>query len=438
MKSSMSIRKRIGLLLTSPVTYKAQLLDEMLRMPGLLVVVTNTRFELVMANEYFYTYFDCEPAMLIGKSLYSFLSDDVSNDINESHIQQIISEGHLWDHDVHTARPDGETVLIRWNHGIIFDANRQPGILSVGVPQPPKTAEEFPDSVSEYAPRQYEYNRLTISSFDDPPAGSRVPVGFSVTEAELQHAMENDEIALYYQPTVSVRSKKIAGAEALLRFNHPRYGILNPGAFIPKAEETGQIIPMGEYVIGAACKKIKRWNASGLDMFLSINISTQQFMHPSFAETLLHGITRHDVAAGRLLLEITEDTASRDPVKVQSILETLRNMGCRISLDDFGTSFTSLHYLEKLDIDNLKIDRAFLANASRNKKSFAIMSSIIVLAHGLGISVSAEGVETQDQLSFLVDNACDYLQGYLLSHPLPENDFDRLVNDNPGFYARKL
>lgn len=424
------LRKRTGAL-------PLRVIEELMHMPGLLMVITNARLELLSANDYFYEYFCCEPAALMGKALYDFLGDDRHNDMNEAHIDRVINQGHVWGYDARTTLPNGENIVIRWNQCVLPDSRDE--ILSVGfVPdaRPSETEADaimhvFTQDASPYLPDQPFFGVNQPISGED----STIPV---VSQQEIKQALQNHAFTLYYQPYVQARTKKVVGAEALLRLNHPEHGILPPITFIPTAEQTGQIIALGEYVLDAACKKIKHWNENGLDLFMSVNISTQQFMHETFAETLLGAVTRHDVSAGRLVLEITEDTASRDLTKVRGILQTLRGIGSRISLDDFGVGFTSLRNLEMLEIDNIKIDRFFLSSALRSKRFYAIVESMIVLAHGLGMTVTAEGVEKQTQIDFLTDKSCDYLQGYLLSRPLPEQDFERLLFDNPDFYLRYM
>lgn len=456
MKPEWSLQKRLGLLSMGTGAAKARILDAFMGMPGLLVIVTNALFELQTANEYFYTYFDCVSADVTGKALFDFLGDDIHQDMNKAHIERVLAEGHVWDYDARTTRPDGETVLIRWNHTVLEGERNRPLILSIGTVQPLYNFNEayVPNAAPESLPAAVinpqagyfsDAGHDTLNEMRLPPrvadrsglfaAESACPV---MTEGDIRQAMAEGLFVLYYQPYVHARSKKIVGAEVLVRLKHPRWGVLPPGAFLPVAEETGLIIPLGEFIFDAACKKIKRWTEAGQPLFVSVNISARQFRHESFAETLLNAITRHEAAAGRLMLEITEDTVAYDLNAVQAIFRVLRGMGCHICLDDYGTGFAPLRYLEKLDIDSMKIDRTFLTNAQYNRRSYAIIESVIVLAHGLGISVTAEGVETQPQLDFLIDKACDYVQGYLLSHPLPENAFDRLLFENPGFYLRNM
>lgn len=413
----------------------------LMKTPGWFAVITNTRFELLAANDYFYAYFECKPEDLNGRSLCEFLSDETRRGMDKAHIDRVLAEGNVWDYDARTTRPDGEGILIRWNQCALPDTEE---ILSVGYVLHPKAdgepqpASSLSDSETDTrigphppAPPFYIVDHTAPQETNpaDRPA---------VTEYDIRHALTNRLFLLFHQPIIHSRTKKIVGAEALVRMKHPEYGILPPVAFIPTAEATGQIVSIGEYVLDAACKKIKRWTDNGLDLFLSVNVSNQQFMHESFTETLLGAITRHDVAAERLILEITEDTTSRDTEQMRSILQTVRSMGTRISLDDFGLGFTSLRNLEKLKIDNMKIDRFFLSKAMQSGRFLAIIESIIVLAHGMNLSVTAEGVETQAQLEFLSDKSCDFLQGFLISHPLPEADFDRLLYNDPNFFRRHL
>jgi EAL domain-containing protein (putative c-di-GMP-specific phosphodiesterase class I) len=414
---------------------KARVFDEIIKMPGFFILMTSVDFELEYANEYFYKFFNCKPSDLIGKKLYSFLNDDIMPRMDKEHIERVLSEGFIWEHESATAKPDGETVVIKWNQSYIRD-NKKPYILSFGIV---KEQSEVKSSLLDDEPA--EQSRQAVSIFppsDFKQAGVVKHAANLVTEQEIQTALDENAFELFYQPIIHARTKRIIGAEALLRMNHPSRGRLAPVYVLPTAEKTGQIITIGNIVINAACKKIKEWAAMGQDLMLSINLSYRQFMHEELAETILRAVTLHDVAAGHLSLDITEDTISREPERAREIINTLRQLGCKICLDDFGTGFSSLRGLETMQIDNMKIDRSFLPRDGSSRKSYAIIESLIMLAHGLGFAVTTSGVESEQQAETLLELSCDHVQGYLFSRPVSERNFDQLLLSVPEFYIRNV
>lgn len=431
---------------------KAQVLDALMRMPGLFVLLTNTDFELLSANDYFYAFFDCMPSFLVGKPLYGFLSDDVNPGMNRAHIAQVIACGHVWEHIAATTRPDGEPLLVSWNQMLLSLGNHQTLILSVGIPQAAQALNETNHAETNHAETNHAEtlpDKRPDATEPDAQAAPAQPCAAAqnaggashrllVSEDEISAALKADAFELFYQPLIHARSKKIVGAEALLRMNHPLRGKMAPAPVVATAERTGQIIPIGQVVIHAACRKLKAWSDAGLDLTLSVNLSPRQFLHEGLPSVVLREVTLHDVSAGHLYLEIREDGISHDTEKTREILRTLRRLGCKICLDDFGTGFSSLRNLESLEIDNIKIDHCFLPSAGNNRKSYALVESIIMLAHGMGFSVTAEGVETEEQVETLLEMSCDLFQGYIFSRPMPEREFDRLLLESPGFYLRNM
>jgi EAL domain-containing protein (putative c-di-GMP-specific phosphodiesterase class I) len=240
-------------------------------------------------------------------------------------------------------------------------------------------------------------------------------------EHELQQALENDEFELYYQPKVDVRSGRVAGVEALLRWHHPRLGVLSGGQFMPAAVETGQVVPIGEWVIGQACSQARAWQDDA-EWFphlpIAVNIAIPQ-LYANLPEVIYRALRKHDIAPSWLQLEITESLVIRDVEKATSVLQEISESGITIAIDDFGTGYSSLSVLKSLPIDILKIDQSFVKDLGRGVGDNAIVAAVVNMARALALRVVAEGVETEEQLSILRDLGCDEHQGYLFSKPLP-------------------
>jgi len=247
-------------------------------------------------------------------------------------------------------------------------------------------------------------------------------------ENALRKALENKELTLHYQPKVDLKTGRINGCEALLRWHHPELGLVSPGQFIPLAEETGLIVPIGTWVLEEACRQSLAWQAAGLSpLRIAVNLSARQLQKGDLAtivSTLLHQ-TGLDPAL--LELELTESMLMDDPLRAQVILRELKDLGVSLSLDDFGTGFSSLNYLRRFPVDSLKIDQSFIHDVSIDASGASVVTSIIDIAHNLNLSAIAEGVETQGQCDFLITNNCDAMQGYLFSKPLPALEFEALL-----------
>jgi len=243
-------------------------------------------------------------------------------------------------------------------------------------------------------------------------------------EANLRMALVRKEFRLYYQPKVNLYTGKVVGVEALVRWEHPVKGIIPPTDFIPIAEETGLIVPLGEWVLRAACKQNIAWQAAGLPpMVMAVNLSARQLYQPDWIEKVEDILKETNLEPKYLELEITE-SMMMDVQHVIPILKKLKKIGVRISLDDFGTGYSSLYHLKEFPIDKIKIDQSFVRTCTKNPKDATIVKTIITMAHQLQMEVIAEGVEEKDQLIFLKQNDCNLCQGYLFSKPLPP---DQLV-----------
>jgi diguanylate cyclase (GGDEF)-like protein/PAS domain S-box-containing protein len=244
---------------------------------------------------------------------------------------------------------------------------------------------------------------------------------------DLRNALRNNELQIYYQPIVNLSDHSIIKAEALLRWQHPQHGMINPAAFIPLAEESGLILPVGEWVFDQCSNQIKRWHKQfGHIIQISVNKSPMQFNQRnkySWPDKLA-GL---NLPGNSINVEITEGLLLKNSPNVRAILKEFRTAGIEISIDDFGTGFSSLSYLKEFDIDYLKIDRSFTSNLNKNKTDHALIEAIILMAHKLDIKTIAEGVETQLQQDLLMELGCDFVQGYFYSSPVPIEEFEKLI-----------
>jgi diguanylate cyclase (GGDEF)-like protein len=251
---------------------------------------------------------------------------------------------------------------------------------------------------------------------------------------DLRSAIERGQLSLHYQPQVRMDGSAI-GFEALVRWNHPIRGVVPPATFIPLAEESGVIIPIGQWILREACREAASWPRS---LQIAVNLSPVQFRHGDLPGLVHSVLLETGLAAGRLELEITEGVLIGDFSRAVSILRRLKALGVRIAMDDFGTGYSSLSYLQSFPFDKIKIDQAFIANLDRNVQSTAIIRAVIGLGHGLSLPVSAEGVETQEQMSFLVRESCDEVQGFLFGRPQPIDAYAELVGRTPALQPRAL
>ncbi|QXW44472.1 putative bifunctional diguanylate cyclase/phosphodiesterase [Pseudomonas amygdali] len=239
------------------------------------------------------------------------------------------------------------------------------------------------------------------------------------TETLLRGALDRDEFILHFQPKVSLTDGRISGLEALLRWNHPEQGMVSPAEFIPILEDTGLIIPVGEWIIRNVCETIKSWGENNIRQVpIAINLSVRQLQVKGLAETVKHIVEGYGINPALLEFELTESMLMIDPESAVEILRDIKSYGISLSVDDFGTGYSSLAYLKRFPLDALKIDRAFIKDITSNHEDAAITRAVIVLAHELGLKVIAEGVETVDQLALLVTYGCDQMQGYLFSKPV--------------------
>jgi diguanylate cyclase (GGDEF)-like protein/PAS domain S-box-containing protein len=247
-------------------------------------------------------------------------------------------------------------------------------------------------------------------------------------EGELKHAVERQEWLVYYQPIISLATGKPVGAEALLRWIHPQRGLLTPQEFIKVAEDTGLILPIGEYVLRTACMQVKAWRENGHPNFwVSVNMSARQFQDNSLVQQIEQILSETSLPSEALRLEITESVAVRDREHTMKVMNELNALGVQTSLDDFGTGYSSLSYLKQFPLKVLKIDRSFIQDIELNKKNETLITGIISMARSMGLEVVAEGVERDEQLSFLRSQLCDQVQGFLISRPVPGAELSKLL-----------
>ena len=249
-------------------------------------------------------------------------------------------------------------------------------------------------------------------------------------ETHLRRALDRQEFLLYYQPQVCLKTGAIVGAEALIRWSHPRIGLIHPGEFIPLAEETGLIIQLGNFVLNRVCQDLRDWQADGLPVVhVAINLSARQFRQDDLAASVRKAIAEYGINGELLDFELTESMVMHDVDNTLATLRELKALGPSLSLDDFGTGYSSLSYLKRFPIDTLKIDRSFINDIHKDSDDAAIAQAVIAMAHKLGMRVIAEGVETDAQLELLRTYECDSFQGYLFSRPVPADEFTLMLRN---------
>lgn len=279
------------------------------------------------------------------------------------------------------------------------------------------------DTAMYHAKEQGRNNCQFYSSGLNAAAAERLDL-----ESDLRRALEREEFIVYYQPKLNIHSREILGAEALVRWNHPKRGLLSPGVFLNAAIDTGLIRSMDEWVLREACRQVKAWEQTGLlPITVSANVSNSLFHGRTLPATVGDALRDSGLNPSQLELELTESIAMRDVDASVTMLEGLRTMGVRLSIDDFGTGYSSLSYLQRFPLSRLKIDQSFVRDLLTNENNAKITRAIIAMAHSLNLSVLAEGVETDEQLARLRKEGCDEVQGYLFSRPVCAEDFESLL-----------
>jgi len=326
----------------------------------------------------------------------------------------------------------GDKIFDTFNQTYQLAAHEYHSTVSIGATlfsDHAKTAEELLNRADIAMYQAKLAGRNTLKFFDpkmQDVIGARVSL-----QAELHKALENRQFHLHYQVQVG-SSHHFLGAEALIRWMHPERGLVSPAEFIPVAEDTGLILPIGLWVLETACAQIKTWEQNALtrDLVLAVNVSARQFHQPDFADQIKAVIQRHAINPKRLKLELTESMLHEDIEGTIAKMNVLKEIGTQFSLDDFGTGYSSLQYIKRLPLDQLKIDQSFVADIVTDSSDKAIVNTIIAMAHSLNLDVIAEGVETEEQRQILHDNGCTRYQGYLFSKPIPIEQFELLLRQS--------
>ncbi|MRH41094.1 EAL domain-containing protein [Aquibacillus halophilus] len=297
--------------------------------------------------------------------------------------------------------------------------------FSIGISQYPQDGNDIEQllSYAALALREAKNETMVNYCFFNGELATRLKTRMSI-EKNLVKGLENNEFIINYQPKVSAATSEVVGMEALIRWRDSDQKIISPADFIPIAEETGFIIELGEWILFEACKTNKQWQDKGLSHVpVSVNVSALQFMHPHFTQTVQKVLADTGLAANYLELEVTESILINQTIIVEKLHE-LKSIGVLISIDDFGTGYSSINYLKNFPIDTLKIDRAFVMDTPSSERDNALLLSIIQLGKSLGLSVLAEGVELEEQVHFLSNGGCDYIQGFYFSRPLDEKTME--------------
>ena len=278
--------------------------------------------------------------------------------------------------------------------------------------------------------------RNTLRFFD--PALQAALADRVALEADLRYGLEHGQLMLFYQPIVDEKGT-VTGVEALSRWQHPQRGMVAPANFIPMAEETGLILPLGRWVLQTACRQLVAWSSDPMtqDVSIAVNVSAREFRQPEFANQVIETLRKTGASPKRLQLELTESLLLSDVQDAIRKMEQLKALGVRFSLDDFGTGYSSLSYLKRLPLDQLKIDQSFVRDVLTDPNDAAIARTVVALAHSLGLSVVAEGVETEGQRDFLLASGCKAFQGYLFGPPVPVHELD-LLGRSPGFVVTEF
>jgi diguanylate cyclase (GGDEF)-like protein len=256
-------------------------------------------------------------------------------------------------------------------------------------------------------------------------------------ENDLRRALERQEFIVYYQPIIHLKTEQICGFEALIRWQHPQRGMVSPGEFIPCLEDTGFIVPVGLEVMQQACQQLKYWQEQGAtDLEMSVNLSVRQFSHPTLLEDLHRIIQTNNIHPSDLKLEITESAIVDNPDATITSIQKMRQAQIKLAIDDFGTGYSSLSYLQKFPVDNLKVDRSFVKSISETNRNYYILQEIVKLGQALGMTVTAEGIETETQMRQLQNLGCEYAQGYFFAKPMSGEEATQLLNREMAVYTK--
>ncbi len=318
------------------------------------------------------------------------------------------------------------------NQPIVIEGRELVTSASIGVAMAPSDGHDFETLLQRADTAMYrakEEGRNTYRFFDD--RMNQESLARLTMRQELRRALELKQFVLYYQPQLDLRTRKVVGVEALIRWRHPEKGLVPPGAFIPVAEESGLIVPMGDWVIEEAARQAMAWQAEGLPaMTVAVNLSALQFRRGNLEDVVTQALATSGMPAHLLELELTESVLINDTDHVENRLRRLKAMGLTLSIDDFGTGYSSLSYLRRFEVDKLKIDQSFVRDLNRSPDDVGIVRAIIQMSVSLGLKTIAEGVETEPLAQLLTDLGCDEAQGYGFARPMPADELAHWLRDH--------
>jgi diguanylate cyclase (GGDEF)-like protein len=307
---------------------------------------------------------------------------------------------------------------------LVLDEHELSTSASIGIAMAPSDGTDF-DALSQRADtamyRAKEEGRNTYRFFDD--RMNRESIERLTMRQELRRALEQKQFILHYQPQLDLRTQRVVGVEALIRWRHPDKGLVSPAAFIPVAEESGLIVPMGDWVIEEAARQAMAWRQAGIDPgTVAVNLSALQFRRGNLESVVAQALAASGLPASSLELELTESVLISDSDSVEARLRGLKALGVKVSIDDFGTGYSSLAYLRRFSVDKLKIDQSFVRDLDQHPDDVSIVRAIVQMASSLGLKTIAEGIESQATADLLTDLGCDEAQGYVFARPMPPDD----------------
>lgn len=420
--------------------------DDLTGMPNTRLLMTRLKKEILLAQE---TH-KLIGILFIDIDSFKDINDTMGHDGGDELLKQVAVRlsNNIQDHDI-VSRFGGDEYLV-----ILKNINRPQDIISIadrimksyeypliikffvtvsaGIALYPIDGEE-PDiliknaDLAMYASKNQGKNQYTLCS---PELKQEIMKKTRLTHS-LYRAQQRDEFLLYYQPQISVSTKKIIGVEALLRWNHPQMGMIMPNLFIPLAEQTGLINPIGEWVLRTACSQCVERHKLGIPLIrMAVNLSLMQILNPKLVGSVQEILRETGLDSQYLELEITESIACKNTEHVISVLNELKGLGTTISIDDFGVEYSSLNRLKRMPVDRIKIDMQFVHSINQSKKDDAIVKIIVQLGKSMGLNVIAEGVETESQLDFLTNQLCDEVQGFYFYKPMPADDMKKFSLTN--------